>query len=61
MYLVDATGLCNLTGWYAEGTGFTPSAGEATYLLVEDGQATIPDIKLPTDLELRPFGGRCVQ
>ena len=61
VYVVDATGLCNLAGWYAEGAGFTPSAGEAAYLLVEDGQVTVPDIRLPAEATPRPFAGRCVQ
>ena len=61
VYAVDGSELCNLVGWYAEGTGFTTTLGDATYLAVEGGQVTGIDIPLPPEIELNPRAGYCFQ
>ncbi len=61
VYVVDTTGLCHRSGWYVEGGRLSATAGEATYIAVKGGQATVIDIELPAQPERQAAPGSCVQ
>lgn len=58
VYVLDDLKNCNLAGWLAEGGGFSVSGENLLYVEAEKSVSGI-DIRLPDEIEPRPFAGYC--